>query len=46
MRERTLVGLSGIHFGYMKACTISTPLTDFEAIIRYIPYATGYDPKE
>lgn len=39
-------GLSGIHYGHMKACTKSQLLSDFEATICHIPYATGYSPEE
>ena len=46
MKERTLAELSGIHFRYMKACAQRISLVEFEAIICYIPYCTGYSLKE
>jgi hypothetical protein len=46
MRERTLVGLSEIHFGHIKAYVMSPLLSDFKAIVGHIPYAIEYAPKE
>ena len=46
MKEQISVGLSGIHFGHIKACAQRQSLLDFEATIYYIPYATSYLPTE
>ena len=44
MKEQTSSGISGLHFGHMKACTFSTTLANFEATLSHIPYVTGYVP--
>jgi len=44
MKERTSAGISGIHFGQMKACAQSDYLSDFEASIANISYTTGASP--
>ena len=44
MKEASLVGILEIHFRYIKVYTHSIPLSNFEATIRYILYATGYLP--
>ena len=41
-KERTLAGISGIHFGHMKACEEDDSLAAFEATMCHIPYTTGY----
>ena len=41
MKERMSVGISGIHFGQMKACAQMDYLSDFEASIAHISYTTG-----
>ena len=41
MKERTSVGISGIHFGQMKACAQSDQLANFEASISNAAYTTG-----
>ena len=46
MRERISVRLIGIYFGYVKAYTMLSSLSDFEATVGYIPFATEYAPKE
>ena len=46
MKERTSTGISGIHFGYLKACALEDELVDFEAVIYHIPCATGYSLQE
>ena len=38
MKERTSSGLSGIHFGHMKACAQSPFISYFEAIMAHILY--------
>ena len=43
-KERTSAGISGIHFGHMKACAEDTTLAAFEATMCHIPYTTGYSP--
>jgi len=42
MRERTVASLSEIYFGYMKVYDKLTILTDFEVIMGYILFSTGY----
>ncbi len=44
IKERTSAGISGIHFGHMKASARDKMLSNFEASIAQIPYATGYSP--
>ena len=46
MRETILAGISKIHFSHMKACAQSESLSNFKAIICYIPYSTGYSPTD
>ena len=46
MKEYTSSGLSGMHFGHMKACASSPFLTEFESSICQIPFATGYSPSQ
>ena len=43
-KERTSAGISGIHFGHMKACAEDDTLAAFEATMCHIPYTTGYSP--
>jgi hypothetical protein len=38
--EKTLAGISRIYFSHMKVCIQSNAITDFEATISYIPFAT------
>ena len=38
MKERTSSGVSGVHFGQMKACAQSPFISDFEATMAHIPY--------
>lgn len=44
MKEKTSAGLSGIHFGHMKACAQNTFLSEFEASLAQVPYITGHSP--
>ena len=44
MKEVTSVGISGIHFKYMKFYAHSLALSNFEVIIRHISYVTDYPP--
>lgn len=46
MNEFISSGLSGIHFGHMKASAKSDLLSDFEAALCSIPYATGHSPTQ
>ena len=46
IKEKTSTGISGIHFGYMKAYLNNRDLENFEATISHILYCTGYSPKE
>ena len=46
INENISSGLSGIHFGHMKACAMDDFLSDFEATVCHIPYATGYSPSD
>ena len=45
MKERTSAGISGVTFGHMKACAEDLELSNFEATISHIPYATGFVPE-
>jgi len=45
-KEKTTSGISGIHFGHIKAYATHQELVEFEAIICHIPYATGYSPRD
>lgn len=45
MKEKTSAGISGLHFGHLKACASSALLSDFEATLAHIPYSTGYSPQ-
>ena len=36
--EHISSGLTGVHYGHMKACAMDTMLSDFEATICHIPY--------
>ena len=44
MKEPTSAGISGVHFGHMKACAQSSFISDFEATMAHIPYTTGISP--
>ena len=44
MKEKTSSGISGLHFGHMKACAQSKFILDFEATLAHIPYSTGISP--
>ncbi len=44
VKERTSSGPSGIHFGHFIAGTSHPLVSDFEATMTNIPYATGYAP--
>ena len=46
INENISSGISGIHFGHMKACAKDNDLAAFEATMCHIPYATGYSPEE
>ena len=46
MREKTTAGISGVYFGYMKACTQLEYLSDFKATMAHISFATGYTPQD
>ena len=46
MKERTSSGISGIHFGHMKACATSPWLSTLEATLAHIPYSTGLSPEK
>lgn len=46
MKEKTSAGISGIHFGHMKACALDPDLAAFEASLSHLPYASGYSPEE
>ena len=45
MNEHTASGLSGLHFGHLKACAQDKILTHFESLISHIPFSTGFSPK-
>ena len=42
MEEKTSSGISGLHFGHLKAEVQSTFISDFEATMAHILYASGY----
>ena len=44
MKEATSAGISGLHFGHMKATTFDEGLIEFESAISSIPFTTGYSP--
>ena len=46
INEHISSGITGIHYGHMKACAKDDYLSDFEATICHIPYATGYSPTD
>ena len=46
IKEKILVEISRIYFGYMKVCLNNRDLENFEATISHIPYCTRYSPKE
>jgi hypothetical protein len=46
MKERTSVGILGMHFGHFKVCALLEELADFEATIYHIPYAIGYSSED
>ena len=45
-KEKTSAGISGLHFGHMKACAEDSVIAAFEATLCHIPYSTGYSPLE
>lgn len=44
MKEQTSSGISGLHFGHLKACAMNSFLANFEASYSNIPYVTGFSP--
>ena len=38
--------ISGLYFGYLKACSQLLFLAYFESPLSHIPYATGYTPED
>lgn len=44
MKEQTSAGISGLHFGHLKACAKNTFLCQVESCISHIPYRSGYSP--
>jgi predicted lipid carrier protein YhbT len=46
MSEYTSAGISGLHFGHMKACSTSDFASNFESSLAHIPYFTGYTPRD
>jgi hypothetical protein len=44
MKESTSSGISGLHFGHMKACAMRDFTSNFESSLSHIPYNTGYAP--
>ena len=44
MKERTSAGISGIHFGHLKACALDNVLSDFESSLSNVSYISGYSP--
>ena len=46
MREKTLVGVSGVYFRYIKAYTQLIQFSDFEVTIAHIPFNSSYSPQD
>jgi hypothetical protein len=44
MKEKTSSGISGLHFGHMKACAHNSFLASFESSLAQIPFITGHSP--
>jgi hypothetical protein len=44
MNEYTSAGISGLHFGHLKVCSLNTFTSNFESSVSHIPYNTGYSP--
>lgn len=44
IKESTSAGISGVHFGHLKACAKSAALTSIEASICHIPFRAGFSP--
>ena len=42
--ERTSAGISGIHFGHLKACALDDILSDFEVSFSNTSFISGYSP--
>ncbi len=42
--EQTSAGISGTHFGHMKACADHPRLAEMEASFAHIPYMSGFSP--
>ena len=46
IKERTLSGLLGMYFSYVKVCTKLNHLSEFKVTIEYIPFTTRYSPSD
>ena len=46
MKKQTSTGISGIHFSYLKACSLLDKLADFKATICHILHAIGHSLEE
>jgi len=46
IKELIFSGIAGVYFGHIKAYENSLILAKFEATVGYIPYSSGYSPKE
>lgn len=44
MREHTSAGISGLHFGHLKACAMNDFISQFESSLSHLPFHTGYAP--
>jgi hypothetical protein len=44
MKEYTSSGISGIHFGHLKACAHNVFISNFKSSLSHVPYHTGYSP--
>jgi hypothetical protein len=44
MKEATSAGISGLHFGHLKTCTMNKFTSQFEASLSHIPFTSGYVP--
>lgn len=44
IKEQTSAGISGTHFGHLKACAEHPKLAEMEASFSHIPYMSGFSP--
>ena len=44
MKEKTSIGISGLHFGHMETCAQDEFIAQVESSISHIPFYSGYTP--